>query len=155
MLFRSDLMLAVDNCPRPVIGRVNGAAIGGGAGLVSCCDSVVAVERAAFAFSETRLGLIPAVISPFVLAKIGPGPARELFLSGERFKAPYARHIGLVHHVAADEAELDALIAGRVAQFLAGAPEAQAAAKRVIRSVTGREKESVREYTAEIGRAHV
>lgn len=143
-----DLMLAVDSCPRPVIGRVNGAAIGGGAGLVSCCDSVVAVERATFAFSETRLGLIPAVISPFVLAKIGAGYARELFLSGERFKAPYARHIGLVHHVAVDEAELDALVAGRVEQFLAGAPEAQTAAKAVIRTVNGRPKEEMRDYTA-------
>src|SRR5690606_38597810 len=73
-------MLAVGSCPQPVVGRVNGAAIGGGAGLVSCCDIVVADERATFGFSEVRLGIVPAVISPFVLARIGPGNARELFL---------------------------------------------------------------------------
>ena len=81
-----DLMQAVDSCPQPVVGRVNGAAIGGGAGLVSCCDIVVADERATFAFSEARLGIVPAVISPFVLARIGPSHARELFLTGERFE---------------------------------------------------------------------
>ena len=77
-----DLMLTVDSCPKPVIGRVNGAAIGGGVGLVSCCDIVVAVERAKFGFSETRLGIVPAVISPFVIAKIGSRQARELFFDG-------------------------------------------------------------------------
>ena len=99
-----DLMLAIDNCPRPVIGRVNGAAIGGGMGLVSCCDIVVAAERATFGFSETRLGVVAAVISPFVVAKIGEGNAREFFLTGERFDTAYAERIGLVHHVVIEEA---------------------------------------------------
>lgn len=145
-----DLMLAIDSCPRPVIGRVNGAAIGGGAGLVSCCDSVVAVARATLAFSETRLGIVPAVISPFVLAKIGSGPGRELFLSGERFSAEYARHIGLVQHVVPDEAALDAKVAERIGQFLQAAPGAQAAAKQLIGAVSGQPKEAMRAFTTQL-----
>ena len=143
-----DLMLAVDHCPQPDVGRVNGAAIGGGAGLVSCCDIVVAVERATFAFSEVRLGIVPAVISPFVLARIGPGHARELFLTGERFDARRAQAVGLVNHVVAEE-ELDTAVAGRVAQLLQAAPGAQAAIKELIHTVAWRPKESVRAYTAE------
>jgi len=143
-----DLMLAVDRCPQPVVGRVNGAAIGGGVGLVSCCDIVVAVERATFAFSEVRLGIVPAVISPFVLARIGPGHARELFLTGERFDARRAQAVGLVNHVVAEE-ELDTAVAGRVAQLLQAAPGAQAAVKELIHTVAWRPKESVRAYTAE------
>lgn len=142
-----DLMMAVDSCPQPVIGRINGAAIGGGAGLVSCCDIIVAVDRATFAFSEARLGIIPAVISPFVLARIGPGPARELFLTGERFDAQRALAIGLVHHVVA-ETDLDAVVADRVAQLLMAAPGAQATIKELIRTVAFRPRENLREYTA-------
>lgn len=143
-----DLMLALDRCPQPVVGRINGAAIGGGAGLVSCCDIVVAVERATFAFSEARLGIVPAVISPFVLSRIGPSHARELFLTGERFDARRAQAIGLVHHVVA-EGDLDAAVADRVAQLLLAAPGAQAAIKELIRAVAYRPKESARDYTAE------
>ncbi len=143
-----DLMLAIDSCPRPVIGRVNGAAIGGGAGLVSCCDVVIAVERVTFAFSEARLGIVPAVISPFVLARIGPGPARELFLTGERFDARRAQAIGLLHHIVA-ESELDAVVAERVSQLLQAAPGAQATIKELIRAVAYRPKPDVRDYTAE------
>ena len=142
-----DLMMKVDRCPKPVVGRVNGAAIGGGVGLVSCCDVVVAVERAQFGFSETRLGILPAVISPFILAKIGPGHGRELFLTGERFDAHHARHIGLVHHVVA-EAELDDKVNERVAQLLQAAPGAQAAAKELIRAVAYQPQEAMRQYTA-------
>jgi methylglutaconyl-CoA hydratase len=89
-----DLMKAVDECSQPVIGRINGSALGGGLGLVSCCDITVAVDRAKFGFSETRLGLVPAVISPFVIAKIGAGWARELFLTGEHFRSDFAQKIG-------------------------------------------------------------
>jgi methylglutaconyl-CoA hydratase len=130
-----DLMLAINDCPRPVIGRINGAAVGGGVGLVACCDIVVAVERAVFAFSETRLGILPAVISPFVLAKIGPSAARELFLTGERFPAEHARQIGLVHHLVPDEATLDEAVQERVAALLQAAPGAQADAKGLIHEV--------------------
>jgi methylglutaconyl-CoA hydratase len=145
-----DLMRAVDECPKPVVGRVNGAAIGGGTGLVSCCDIVVAVERATFGFSEVRLGIVPAVISPFVLAKIGAGNGRQYFLTGERFRADEAQRIGLVHHVVADEAALDAKVAERVEQLLQAAPGAQAAAKALIRTVAYQEKTAVRTYTAEL-----
>lgn len=131
-----DLLLAVDACPKPVVGRVDGAAIGGGAGLVSCCDIVVASNQAKFGFSETRLGIIPAVVSPFVVRKIGAGRARELFLTGERFDAAYAQAIGLVHHVVGREA-LDAKVAERVEQLMAAGPQAQAAAKALIREVAG------------------
>lgn len=144
-----DLMLAVDSCPLPVIGRVNGAAIGGGAGLVSCCDVVVAVERAKFGFSETRIGLVPAVISPFVLAKIGASHGRESFITGELFDADRARAIGLVHYVVPEEL-LDAKVAGRVEALLMAAPGAQAAAKALISAVRGRLPESVRDYTTDL-----
>lgn len=144
-----DLMLAVDSCRKPVVGRINGAAIGGGAGLVSCCDIVVAVERAKFGFSEARLGIIPAVISPFVLAKIGAGNGRELFLTGERFDAAHAQRIGLVHHVVATEA-LDATVDERLQQLLMAAPGAQAAAKELIRRVVHQPKASMRDDTADL-----
>ncbi|OYT68239.1 MAG: enoyl-CoA hydratase, partial [Armatimonadetes bacterium CP1_7O] len=90
---------AIDQCPKPVVGRIHGAAMGGGAGLVAVCDIAVATPEARFAFSEVKLGLIPAVITPYVLRKIGYGHARALFLSGERFDAETALRIGLVQRV--------------------------------------------------------
>lgn len=144
-----DLMLAVDECPKPVVVRVQGVAIGGGAGLVSCCDSVVADEKAAFGFSEARLGIVPAVISPFVLAKIGSGAARELFLTGERFDAMTARTIGLVQHVVGG-VELDAAVAGRVEQLLQAAPGAQAAIKTLIRAARYQPPAAMRDYTTQL-----
>lgn len=145
-----DLMRTVDEFPKPVVGRINGAAIGGGLGLVACCDITVAVARAKFGLSEVRLGIVPAVISPFVLAKIGVGNGRELFLTGERFDAARAQQIGLVQHVAADEADLDAIVQERVRQLLQAAPGAQAAAKELIRTVAYQQKEAVRTYTANL-----
>ncbi len=144
-----DLMHAIDSCAKPVIGRINGAAIGGGAGLVSCCDIVVAVERARFAFSEARLGIVPAVISPFVLAKIGVGNGRELFLTGERFDAQHAQAIGLVNHIV-PETELDAKVAERVEQLLQAAPGAQTAVKDLIRTVAHQPKAEMRHYTSNL-----
>jgi methylglutaconyl-CoA hydratase len=93
------LFAALDRLPVPVIGRVHGAALGGGAGLAAICDIVIAAENAVFGFTEVRLGLIPAVIAPFVMAKIGRSASRELFLTGERFGAARARELGLVHSV--------------------------------------------------------
>jgi methylglutaconyl-CoA hydratase len=142
-----DLMQAIEECPKPVIGRINGSAIGGGVGLVSCCDIAIAADRAKFGFSETRLGLVPAVISPFVLSKIGEGNGRVLFLTGERFDAHYAREIGLVHQVAPPE-DLDSLVNERVAQLLLAAPGAQAAAKELIRTVSRQPKRESRSFTA-------
>jgi len=144
-----DLMWAVDRCRKPVIGRVNGAAIGGGVGLVSCCDIVIAADRAKFGFSETRLGIVPAVISPFVIAKIGPTAARELFLTGERLDAQRAQQLGLVNTVV-PEAELDTAVNESIAQLLQAAPGAQAAAKELIRTVAYQPKEAVREYTTQL-----
>lgn len=145
-----DLMQAVATCPRTVVGRINGAAIGGGAGLVSCCDIVVAVVDAVFAFSEVRLGILPAVISPFVVPRIGPSAARELFLTGGRFDARWAQRIGLVQHVAADEDALDAMVSERVQQLLQGAPQAQAEAKRLIDNVLARPAAELRSYTSRL-----
>lgn len=143
-----DLMDAIDKCPQPVVGRINGTAIGGGVGLVSCCDITIAVEHAKFAFSEVRLGIVPAVISPFVIVKIGVGNGRELILTGERFTAAKAHAIGLVQQVVVDEAELDAKVAERVEQLLLAAPGAQAVAKEIIRTVALKPKSVVRDYTA-------
>ena len=94
------MLEAIDTCPAPVVCRVQGHALGGGCGLVACADIAVAAPNAVFGFTEVRLGIIPAVISPFVLAKIGPGAARRYFLTGERFDAAVALRIGLVHEVA-------------------------------------------------------
>ncbi|PIE82342.1 MAG: enoyl-CoA hydratase [Chloroflexi bacterium] len=144
-----DLMAAVDQCRKPVVGRINGAVIGGGVGLVSCCDILVAVERAKFSFSEVRLGILPAVISPFVIAKIGSAHARELFLTGERFTAERAREIGLVQHVVPEDS-LDEKVAERVSALLQGAPGAQTAGKELIQVVACQEKMAVREYAANL-----
>ena len=107
----SRMFAAIDALPVPVIGRVQGAALGGGAGLAAVCDIVVAETDALFGFTETKLGILPAVISPFALAKIGRSAARELFLTGARFSAARAREIGLVHAVV-PAVELDAAVDG-------------------------------------------
>jgi methylglutaconyl-CoA hydratase len=129
--FRLYRMLeAVDRCPPLVVARVHGHALGGGSGLVACVDVAVAAEDAVFGFSEVKLGIIPAVISPFVLAKIGPGAARRYFLTGERFDAREAQRIGLVHEVAT---ELDDAVERVVREALSSGPEALRAAKRLVR----------------------
>jgi methylglutaconyl-CoA hydratase len=110
----------------------------------------VAVERARFAFSEVRLGIVPAVISPFVVAKIGVANSRELFLTGERFIAQKAREIGLVQHIAVDETALDAAVQERIEQLLMAAPGAQADAKMLIRTVANRPKSDMRDYTSNL-----
>lgn len=144
-----DLMMAVDNCPVPVVGKINGPAFGGGIGLVSSCDIAVAVKDAIFGFSEVRIGLIPAVISPFVIAKIGESRARELFLTGERFSANYAHAIGLIHHVVV-ESDLDNKVAEIISQLRMAAPGAQKDAKRLIERVTGRPKAETRGFTTDL-----
>jgi methylglutaconyl-CoA hydratase len=122
---------AIDGCPAPVVARVQGHALGGGCGLVACCDIVVAEPGAQFAFSEVKLGIVPAVISPFALAKIGPGAARRFFVTGERFTADVALRIGLVHEVAGD---LDAAVERLVAELLTAGPDAARAAKQLARA---------------------
>lgn len=119
----------IDRCPAPVVARVHGYALGGGSGLVACADIALAAPDTVFGFSEVKLGIIPAVISPFVLPKIG-AHARRYFLTGERFDAATALRIGLVHEVAAD---LDAAVDAALEQLLSSGPEAVRAAKRLVR----------------------
>jgi len=133
----SRMFAAINELPVAVIGRIQGAALGGGAGLAAVCDIVVAEEAALFGFTETKLGILPAVISPFALAKIGQAAARELFLTGARFSAARAKEIGLVHAIAA-AADLDAAIDRFVKELLSAGPAAVAAAKALIPNVWGR-----------------
>jgi enoyl-CoA hydratase/carnithine racemase len=119
---------AIDRCPAPVVARVHGHALGGGSGLVTCADIAVAAEDAVFGFTEVRLGIIPAVISPFVFAKIGPAAARRWFLTGERFGADVALRIGLVHEVSPTP---DDAVDDLVTALLVGGPQAVREAKRL------------------------
>src|SRR5439155_18621787 len=115
------MLETIDTCPVPVVGRVQGYALGGGSGLVCCTDVAVAAPDAVFAFSEVKLGIVPAVISPFVFPRIGTARARRFFLTGERFDAETALRIGLVHEVAPD---LDGAIERVVAELISAGPEA-------------------------------
>jgi methylglutaconyl-CoA hydratase len=124
------MLEAIDSCPAPVVARVQGHALGGGAGLVACADIVIAEDDAQFAFSEVKLGIVPAVISPFVFPRIGTAAARWLFLTGERFDAETALRIGLVHEIAED---LDVVLERVIAELLSAGPEATRAAKQLIR----------------------
>lgn len=125
---------AVDECPKPVVAKIRGAAMGGGAGLVAAADVAVADEGARFAFSEVRLGIAPATIAPFVVRKIGASHARSLFLTGERFGAARAREIGLVHESVPSD-DLDTAVEEKVGQLLQGGPQAQAAVKALLRQL--------------------
>lgn len=129
---------ALDNCPKPVVAKVKGAAIGGGAGLAAAADVAVAAEGTRFGFSEVRLGIAPATIAPFVVRKIGYSHARALFLTGERFDASRAQEIGLVHDVV-PEGELDAAVEGVVASLLQGGPFAQQTIKQLLRQIEATE----------------
>ncbi|MFP4126575.1 MAG: enoyl-CoA hydratase-related protein [Alphaproteobacteria bacterium] len=132
------LMTTLDRLAKPTIARVNGAAIGGGVGLVAACDIAVAADAAVFALSEVRLGLIPAVIAPFLVRAIGARQARRLVLTAERIDATAARAIGLVHEVVPDD-RLDERVEGLVGHLLAGGPDALARAKRLVDVVAYRQ----------------
>jgi methylglutaconyl-CoA hydratase len=138
---------ALDTLPVPLVGRIQGAALGGGAGLAAVCDLVVAADDAQFGFTEVRLGILPAVISPFVVAKIGLSAARALFLAGSRFPAALAHRLGLVHEVV-PAAELDAVVDTVVHDLLQGAPSAQRRAKALLREIAGRPAADVRPLTS-------
>jgi methylglutaconyl-CoA hydratase len=138
---------ALDTLPIPLVGRVQGAALGGGAGLAAVCDIVVAAEDAVFGFTEVKLGILPAVISPFVVRKIGVSAARELFLTGARFGADRARQIGLVHTVVTSS-DLDGAVDRVVGELMTSAPEAIAGAKQLIADVAGRAPADVAGLTA-------
>ena len=123
------MLETMDACPAPLIARVHGHALGGGCGLVACCDIVVSAPDALFAFSEVKLGIIPAVISPFALAKIGPSAARRYFVTGERFDAATALRIALVHEV---DSDLDSAVERIVAELRSAGPRAARHAKKLV-----------------------
>ncbi len=131
------MLRTLDALPKPTVAAVHGAAFGGGVGLVACCDMAIASASALFSFSEARLGLIPGVISPYVIAAIGARQARRYFLTAERFAAEEACRIGLVHQVVAPES-LDAAVEEVENELLQGGPASLAAAKDLVRSVAGR-----------------
>ncbi|HEX5578073.1 MAG TPA: enoyl-CoA hydratase-related protein [Candidatus Limnocylindria bacterium] len=133
----AEMLDTIDACPAPVVARVHGAALGGGMGLCAVADVTLAAADAAFGFTETRLGILPAVISPYVIARIGEGQARALFPTGERFDAERALRIGLVHEVLPDEAALDVRLQAVIVDLLAAGPVAARAAKAIIRDQRG------------------
>ena len=144
----ADLFNTLDRLPIPLIGRVHGAALGGGVGLAAVCDIVVAAEETVFGFTEAKLGILPAVIAPFCVRKIGVSAARELFLTAARFSAARARDLGLVHAVA-PEADVDAVVDGYVRELITSAPGAITGAKRLIAAIVGRPPVEVADLTAE------
>jgi methylglutaconyl-CoA hydratase len=139
---------AIDSLPVPVIGRVHGAALGGGAGLAAVCDVVVATEDAVFGFTEVTLGILPAMISPYVVRKIGLSAAREWCLNGARFSALRAQEIGLAHEVVSAE-RLDLAVERHIQLFRKAAPSAIAATKRLLRDVYGRRPADVMALTVD------
>src|SRR5207253_122288 len=136
----------INQCPAPVVGRIQGAAIGGGVGLVAVCDVAVAARDAKFGLSEVKLGILPAVISPYVIAKIGQTHARALFLTGERFDAERAQRIGLVHRIADD---LDAAVNETIAALKSSGPEAVRECKKLIAHVAASSLAEAVPYTIE------
>jgi methylglutaconyl-CoA hydratase len=144
-----DMLEFIDTCPKPVIARVNGPAMGGGCGVVAVCDIAIASIDAKFAFTEVNLGLVPAVISPYVIRKIGIGPTRELFLTGERIDANRAKEIGLVNGVAPPEA-LDSVVESKIKLLLTSGPKAMAEVKKLVRKVPNVDPKDMRKYTAEL-----
>ncbi len=146
----ADMFETLDTCPVPVIARVQGAALGGGMGLCAIADLVIAESGARFGFTETRLGILPAVISPFVVAKIGESHARALFPGGRRFDAVRAQRIGLVHEVVEGDGALDVAVDSAVADVLAAGPTATRAAKAVVREIRGLGHGSAKWHTARV-----
>ena len=129
------MFLAIARCRKPVIGRIHGHALGGGTGLTASVDMAFCTQDCQFGLTEVKLGIVPAVISPFVMQKIGTGRARTLFLTGERFDGNEAQRIGLVHKACTDEKALDAEVQRTIGELLAAGPMAVASAKELIRSV--------------------
>jgi methylglutaconyl-CoA hydratase len=146
----AEMFDAIDTCPVPVIARVHGAALGGGMGLCAVADVVLAESGARFGFTETRLGILPAVIAPFVIAKIGESNARALFPGGRRFDALRAQRIGLVHEVVEGAAALDAGVDAAIRDILAAGPTAARAAKSIVREVRGLGHGSSKWHTARV-----
>jgi methylglutaconyl-CoA hydratase len=146
----AEMFETIDTCPVPVIARVHGSALGGGMGLCAVADLVIAESGARFGFTETRLGILPAVISPFVIAKIGESHARALFPGGRRFDALRAQRIGLVHEVVEGIPALDLAVDSAIADLLAAGPTAARAAKSIVREVRGLPHGSSKWHTARV-----
>lgn len=144
----ADMFLTVARCPKLVLARVHGRALGGGSGLVAASDIAVAVESAEFGFPESKIGLLPGIIGPFLIARIGMAHAREYFLTGERFSAARAKEIGLIQYVAADEAAMDKLIDSKIAEAMTASPASVASAKELIFNIAHRPIESVMDVAA-------
>jgi methylglutaconyl-CoA hydratase len=145
----AELFTVINKFKFPTIARMNGAALGGGAGLIACCDYVIAIDTAMMGFTEVRLGLLPAVISPFVIAKIGESHARATFMSGIRFDAVHAMRIGLVHQISSFD-KLDEDLESIIKEYLMAAPKASVLAKELISEVVRMPTiEDARLYTVE------
>lgn len=141
------MLMAIDACPVPVIARVHGAALGGGMGLCAVSDVVVATTSTRFGFTETKLGIIPAVVSTFVLPKIGESHARALFATGQRFDAQRAQLIGLVHEVLPDVPALDARVEELLGELRTAGPTAARAAKALVRELRSLSPDEARRHT--------
>jgi methylglutaconyl-CoA hydratase len=146
----AEMFEAIDTCPAPVVARVQGLALGGGMGLCAVSDIVIAESGTRFGFTETRLGILPATIAPYVIARIGETHARALFPGGRRFDAVRAQRIGLVHEVVEGEASLDAAVDAAVGDLLSAGPTAARAAKSIIREVRGLPHGSSKWHTARV-----
>lgn len=145
----ADLFYQIYTFKRPVVGRINGAAIGGGTGFVAVCDIAIAAESARFSFSEVKIGVVPACIGPYVIKKMGEGKARELFITGERMNAQRAFEVGLVNKVVAD-ADLDRAVDELIGSILTSGPEAVAMAKKLVSEVPNMSPSEFKPFTAEM-----
>lgn len=143
----SGMFRNIDRCAVPVVAKIHGAALGGGAGLAAVCDIVIASEDTVFGFTEVKLGIVPAVISPFVIAKIGQTNARALFTTGERFDAYRAARIGLVHEVV-NPASLESAVQKKIDEALTAGPQAARVAKEIARTVGGLQSGEATVWTA-------
>jgi methylglutaconyl-CoA hydratase len=146
----AEMFEAIDTCPAPVVARVQGLALGGGAGLCAVADLVIAESGTRFGFTETRLGILPATIAPYVIVRIGETNARALFPGGRRFDAVRAQRIGLVHELVEGPAALDAAVDAAIADLLLAGPTAARAAKAIIREVRGLPHGSSKWHTARV-----
>jgi methylglutaconyl-CoA hydratase len=145
----ADLFYQIYTCKRPVVGRVNGAAIGGGTGFVAVCDIAIAARSAKFSFSEVKIGVVPACIGPYVIKKMGEGKARELFITGERMTAERAFFVGLVNKVVDDD-QLDSEVDALIHAILTSGPQAVAMAKRLVSEVPPMTPEQFKPFTADM-----
>lgn len=145
----ADLFYQIHTCPLPVVGRINGAAIGGGTGFVALCDIAIAASSAKFSFSEVKIGLVPACIGPYVIKKMGEGRARELFITGERMTAERAHEVGLINKVVEID-QLDSAVDEVTKSLLTSGPNAVAMAKKLVNEVPPMTPEQFRPYTAEM-----